>query len=102
METQNFNSYDLETVIKDIVNALPNKTDRYWLDQVEFKLTENSDLNIIVGSDFVKHSIEKKVLNVIKDIFGNYSSGDCIFILDKNFTAKSFFVYEPERVTYLM
>ena len=98
METQNFNSYDLETVIKDIVNALPNKTDRYWLDQVELKLTENSDLNIIVGSDFVKHSIEKKVFDVIKNIFGNYSSGDCIFILDKNFTAKSFYVKEPERV----
>ena len=95
METQNLYSLDLDMIIKDIVSALPNKTDRYWLDQVEFKLTESSDLNIVVGSDFIKHSIEKKVFNVIKSVFQNHSSGDCIFILDKNFTAKSFYTEEP-------
>ena len=95
METQNLHSLDLDMIIKDIVKALPNKTDRYWLDQVEFKLTESSDLNIVVGSDFVKHSIEKKVFSVIKSVFRKHSSGDCIFILDKNFTAKSFYTDEP-------
>ena len=95
METQNLHSLDLDMIIKDIVKALPNKTDGYWLDQVEFKLTESSDLNIVVGSDFVKHSIEKKVFSVIKSVFRKHSSGDCIFILDKNFTAKSFYTDEP-------
>ena len=95
METQNLHSLDLNMIIEDIVSALPNKTDRYWLDQVEFKLTESSDLNIVVGSDFVKHSIEKKVFSVIKSVFRKHSSGDCIFILDKNFTAKSFYIEEP-------
>ena len=95
METQNLHSLDLDMIIKDIVSALPNKTDGYWLDQVEFKLTESSDLNIVVGSDFVKHSIEKKVFSVIKSVFRKHSSGDCIFILDKNFTAKSFYTDEP-------
>ena len=95
METQNLHSLDLDMIIEDIVSALPNKTDRYWLDQVEFKLTESSDLNIVVGSDFVKNSIEKKVFSVIKSVFRKHSSGDCIFILDKNFTAKSFYTEEP-------
>ena len=95
METQNLHSLDLDMIIENIVSALPNKTDRYWLDQVEFKLTESSDLNIVVGSDFVKHSIEKKVFSVIKSVFRKHSSGDCIFILDKNFTAKSFYIEEP-------
>ena len=95
METQNLHSLDLDMIIKDIVKALPNKTDGYWLDQVEFKLTKSSDLNIVVGSDFVKHSIEKKVFSVIKSVFRKHSSGDCIFILDKNFTAKSFYTDEP-------
>ena len=94
METQNIKFIDLGIIREEILNSLPNKTDRYWLDQVDFKVSENCDLNIIVGSEFVKNSIEKKVYNIIKNVFQKYSPGDCVFILDKNFSAKSFMVEE--------
>ena len=35
-----------------------SKTERYWLEQVNFEIY-NESLNIFVGSDFVKSSIEK-------------------------------------------
>ena len=37
-----------------------SKTERYWLEQVNFEI-DNESLSIFVGSDFVKSSIEKKL-----------------------------------------
>ena len=46
---------------KDKLNSvIENKTDRYWLDQVRFDVGSDGNLNIYVGSEFIKNSIEKK------------------------------------------
>ena len=42
--------------------SLTNKTDRYWLDQIGFEINDENDLCIVVSSDFIKSSIEKKVV----------------------------------------
>ena len=61
-----------------------SKTERYWLEQVNFEI-DNESLSIFVGSDFVKSSIEKKLYKKIKKTF-NISTGlkECVFVLDKN------------------
>ena len=47
-------------------NEIKNKTDKYWLEQVVFEIGDDQNLNIIVKSQFIKNSIEKKVLDTIK------------------------------------
>jgi len=72
---------------KDKLNSvIENKTDRYWLDQVRFDVGSDGNLNIYVGSEFIKNSIEKKVLKNIEKVYKTTSPGfDCVFILDKSF-----------------
>ena len=65
-------------------NEIENKTDKYWLEQVIFEIGEDQNLNIIVNSEFIKNSIEKKVLDTIKRVYKNINKfGDCVFVLDK-------------------
>ena len=49
--------------VNELNKSITNKTDRYWLDQLRFELLNENELNIVVGSDFVKSSIEKKLLS---------------------------------------
>ena len=67
--------------------SLTNKTDRYWLDQVGFEINDEDDLLIIVSSDFIKSSIEKKVYSKIKSIYQSIynKSADCVLVVDRNF-----------------
>ena len=44
----------------EIKQSKLSKTDKYWLDQVDFKF-EDKNLNIHVRSEFIKSSIEKKL-----------------------------------------
>ena len=73
-----------------------SKTERYWLEQVNFEI-DNESLSIFVGSDFVKSSIEKKLYKKIKKTF-NISTGlkECVFVLDKNMK-KDFQTHEFEE-----
>ncbi len=67
--------------------SVTNKTDRYWLDQVGFEINDEDDLCIIVSSDFIKSSIEKKVYSKIKSAYQlKYNNkSDCVFVVDKSF-----------------
>ena len=38
-----------------------SKTDKYWLEQVDFRTNHENELNLFVNSDFVKSSIEKRL-----------------------------------------
>lgn len=78
--------------------SLTNKTDRYWLDQVGFEINDEDDLLIIVSSDFIKSSIEKKVYSKIKSIYqSKYNkSADCVLVVDRNFQKIN--VYERPNV----
>ena len=65
-------------------NEIENKTDKYWLEQVIFEVGDDENLNIIVNSEFIKNSIEKKVLDAIKRVYKSINKfGDCVFVLDK-------------------
>ena len=52
-------------------NEIENKTDKYWLEQVVFEIGDDQNLNVIVNSEFIKNSIEKKVLATIKRVYKN-------------------------------
>ena len=68
----------------EIKQSKLSKTDKYWLDQVDFKF-EDKNLNIHVRSEFIKSSIEKKLYEKIKDSYKKVTGfDDCVFILDKN------------------
>jgi len=82
-----------------------SKTDKYWLEQVDFRTNQENELNIFVNSDFVKSSIEKKLYKKIKSVYKDVSgSEDCVFILDKklkkevHFNASSVEGVEEKRV----
>jgi len=82
-----------------------SKTDKYWLEQVDFRTNQENELNIFVNSDFVKSSIEKKLYKKIKSVYKDVSgSEDCVFILDKklkkevHFNASSVGGVEEKRV----
>ncbi len=61
-----------------------SKTDKYWLDQVDFRTNQQNELNLFVNSDFVKSSIEKKLYKKIKSVYKDVSgSDDCVFVLDR-------------------
>ena len=69
-----------------------SKTDKYWLEQVDFRTNQENELNIFVNSDFVKSSIEKKLYKKIKSVYKDVSgSEDCIFILDKKLKKEAHF-----------
>ncbi len=61
-----------------------SKTDKYWLEQVDFKTSSGNELSLCVNSDFVKNSIEKKLFKTIKSVYKDVSGYDeCVFVLDK-------------------
>ena len=61
-----------------------SKTDKYWLDQVDFKTNNGNELSLYVDSDFVKSSIEKKLFKTIRSVYKDVSGYDeCVFVLDK-------------------
>ena len=61
-----------------------SKTDKYWLEQVDFRTNQENELNLFVNSEFVKSSIEKKLYKKIKSVYKDISgSDDCVFVLDK-------------------
>ena len=61
-----------------------SKTDKYWLEQVDFRTNQENELSLLVNSEFVKNSIEKKLYKKIKSVYKDVSgSDDCVFILDK-------------------
>ena len=73
---------------KDLLEkSVSSKTDRYWLDQVGFEINNDSDLCIVVSSDFIKSSIEKRVYSKIKSVYQlNYNNkANCVFVVDKSF-----------------
>ena len=80
----------MNSQLQDFKNKLnsevKNKTDKYWLDQVGFEIGPDGNLNIYVGSDFIKTSIEKKVFNNIEKVYKSIKPGqNCVFVLDKSF-----------------
>lgn len=73
---------NLQTFKEKISRELLSKTETYWLDQIEFEIT-NNDLNILVNSEFVKTSIEKKIYDKILSVSNSISGiNNCIFVLD--------------------
>ena len=77
-------------------NEIENKTDKYWLEQVGFEIGPDGNLNIYVGSDFIKSSIEKKVFNNIEKVYKSIKPGhDCVFVLDKQLSL--IHISEPTR-----
>jgi chromosomal replication initiator protein len=72
----------------ELNKSITNKTDKYWLDQLRFELLNKKELNIIVGSDFVKSSIERKLLKNISSVFERVVGGsDCVFVVDSSFSS---------------
>ena len=72
----------------ELNKSITNKTDKYWLDQLRFELLNKKELNIIVGSDFVKSSIERKLLKNISSVFERVVGGsDCVFVIDSSFSS---------------
>jgi chromosomal replication initiator protein len=72
----------------ELNKSITNKTDKYWLDQLRFELLNKKELNIIVGSDFVKSSIERKLLKNISSVFKRVVGGsDCVFVIDGSFSS---------------
>ncbi len=57
----------IEAFELEIKKSKLSKTDKYWLDQVDFRI-EDKNLNIHVRSEFIKSSIEKKLYEKINII----------------------------------
>jgi len=73
-----------------------SKTDKYWLEQVDFRTNQENELNLFVNSEFVKSSIEKKLYKKIKSVYKDVSgSDDCVFILDKKLKKEVFSKTSP-------
>ena len=73
-----------------------SKTDKYWLEQVDFRTNQENELNLLVNSEFVKNSIEKKLYKKIKSVYKDVSgSDDCVFILDKKLKKEGAFNTSP-------
>ena len=74
----------IEAFELEIKKSKLSKTDKYWLDQVDFRI-EDKNLNIHVRSEFIKSSIEKKLYEKIKDSYKKVTGfDDCVFVLDRN------------------
>ena len=75
-----------------------SKTDRYWLEQVDFRTNQENELSLFVNSEFVKSSIEKKLYKKIKSIYKDVSgSEDCVFVLDKKLRKEIPFRDSPDE-----
>ena len=81
--------------------SVTNKTDKYWLEQVGFEINDEDNLCIVVSSDFIKSSIEKKVYSKIKSVYQlNYNKkADCVFVVDKNFQNSNLYEKLNEEAT---
>ena len=81
------NTVMLEEFKALLEKSVTNKTDKYWLEQVGFEINDEDNLCIVVSSDFIKSSIEKKVYSKIKSVYQlNYNKkADCVFVVDRNF-----------------
>ena len=83
---------NLQTFKEKISKELLSKTETYWLDQIEFEIT-NNDLNILVNSEFVKTSIEKKIYDKILSVSNSISGiNNCIFVLDPSKKPKNIYI----------
>ena len=63
------NTVMLEEFKALLEKSVTNKTDKYWLEQVGFEINDEDNLCIVVSSDFIKSSIEKKVYSKIKSVY---------------------------------
>ena len=73
-----------------------SKTDKYWLEQVDFRTNHENELNLFVNSDFVKSSIEKRLYKKIKSVYKDVSgSDDCVFVLDKKLKKEKYIEDPP-------
>ena len=81
------NTVMLEEFKALLEKSVTNKTDKYWLEQVGFEINDEDNLCIVVSSDFIKSSIEKKIYSKIKSVYQlNYNKkADCVFVVDRNF-----------------
>ena len=62
--------------------SLTNKTDRYWLDQVGLEINDENDLCIVVSSDFIKSSIEKRFIQKLSQYINlNITTKLIVFLL---------------------
>ena len=64
----------IEAFELEIKKSKLSKTDKYWLDQVDFRI-EDKNLNIHVRSEFIKSSIEKKLstkINISTNSFSRF------------------------------
>ena len=62
-----------EKILKESLS----KTDKYWLEQVDFRTNKEKELNLFVNSEFVKSSIEKRLYKKIKSVYKDVS-GSCL------------------------
>ena len=81
--------------------SVTNKTDKYWLEQVGFEINDEDNLCIVVSSDFIKSSIEKRVYSKIKSVYQlNYNKkADCVFVVDRNFQNSNLYEKLSEEAT---
>ena len=87
VESKESSTVMLEEFKALLEKSMTSKTDKYWLEQVGFEINDEDDLCIVVSSDFIKSSIEKKDYSKIKSVYQlNYNKkADCVFVVDKNF-----------------
>ena len=96
------NTFKLDEFINLVQDELENKTDIYWMSQVDFQFNDGKNLDIIVSSEFIKSSIEKKVLPTItKKLSDLEISIDCVFIVDKNFKKEFLIEEKPSPTTQI-
>ena len=69
IESKESNTVMLEEFKALLEKSVTNKTDKYWLEQVGFEINDEDNLCIVVSSDFIKSSIEKKVYSKIKSVY---------------------------------